>query len=812
MDYCVQWARPWRGGPRPVDPEPEFAFEKFTSTRMAQTITHTTILPPLSIRDIVALIFILLLLPQLVSCVILLTYILSGSTKFLGGKFLARHLLGHQSLDLAYDTWNVNSHYKNKLIGFSLQIFSVNSLVLLVFYYLFPKSWLQYLVILAKSIVASELIGSTTTTTTTITSITSTNPHGHTTTTTTVNNSPKKKPDPRSNASIGHLLICFVLVMYINYFVREWLLAIDIRQFRTVVLHVVRLTALVLQGQPAELFPALVFLALFPSSRFKFSSHPFNRWAIHTAINHLNWLEAAVVRLSLFLWRMSLVLNYVYLVLCIHVVFLTFSPLLSKIILLKDYSRTLDHLLSLTPSIPLDFKRTSLFISSNDEINVEPAPMERKPDIFEVNLDPSISNEPLPHSAPPLSIAAKNFEIFCVTPFSSKPLLKPGTKVNSQKTSAASPPPSSTTIVDKNLVSIVLVQPFWSLLASAKIMFMNPRFFAGQATTTKNSGHRFITGRRGGPVLRISVSYIDATRVIFRVLDTETFRATIDDLEDVAITVNGVDWPYSEFVTGDNEQGEVVLISVYGLTPLYQYEVEFSRKSDGLLLSQFVVNTISSNRAILNKSQEMSPLLTLQSSLVSAIENLNLLKAKYKKLKKDENKRIADIKREIDAYKNKLGKASDARSSSKLKGLKHLVKQLEGDIASLNSSLDNIGLIQEEIHNDYKEEEVTLQHEIDTLEATISHHDSVLASHKAALKQAEHEYQALVAKRKRTISKQHAKTQDIARLNGDLRTLKKNGILHRIHKKQRKVQERFESIMPKVLEARVQLEKELPTD
>lgn len=110
---------------------------------LSETISTTTVLPPTSIRDITALIFILLALPQSVSCIILTTYILSGSTKFLGGKLIVKQLLRrnryhddfYSGRSDNYEFSRKNLNYKSKLIGSALQAFSINAIILLTIHY-----------------------------------------------------------------------------------------------------------------------------------------------------------------------------------------------------------------------------------------------------------------------------------------------------------------------------------------------------------------------------------------------------------------------------------------------------------------------------------------------------------------------------------------------------------------------------------------------------------------------------------------------------------------------------------------------------
>lgn len=896
-------------------------FEKTTTNSSFESINSTTILPPSSIRDIVALVFILLSLPQFISCIILTTYILSGSSKFIGGKFVAKHLLRGANIDVSYDHFSINSNYKSKLIGFSLQIFSINSIILLIFYYFSPKNWLQYLVVLAKSIIASELIGFSSSTSSTITSITSTNPSGGVTTTTTINqNSPNSSiPNPNQNPNpnkkinskrqyenkyfSNHFLnsiICFIFVISINYLIQDWILLIDFKQVKVLLRDLFSILQTYLL-EPSQLHnnekynqfvnsindmndndniyssdlnlnqgffskltssrsPFLITSQIFSNNNRNFNHHYMsknyyyntlsyhfvNKFIIYTAIHYFNLNETSIQKLSLILRRCSIILNYFYLVLCIHVVILTISPILNRIILLKDYSRTLDHLSSLTPMVPLEFKRMippppSVLANENGDqviINVEPpfSHLSASPylekltnELNEVNLDDSISLSSIPESNSNKisSTAAKNFETFCLTPFTNKAAnclnFKSSnfSKVDSyvEYDTKKIPVNPTTTIVDNNVLRVFSVQPFWSLLASSKIIFQKPRLFAGQPSETKVDDTKYLNLESNEFELKFAVIFIDGTRVLLKALDLQKDKKFFDShsSNDFEININGLSWPYSEIYRGEDfdNQDEVFMICIYGLTPLFQYEIDISEKVHGERIYHSVVNTVSANsKKVLYRSPEITPLKTVQSSLISTIDNLNSLKTKYRKVKKDENKKLADLRKEIVNLRNKIQKfksnnkqGNDSRASGKLKGLKHSVIQLENEIDSLHESLNDSSSIQKSTYNEYKSEETQLVSEIKDLEAFIADYDLTINEYKNKLKLAEQDQQLIIGKNKKLQSKQQMKNQEILKLNSELKNLKKHGI-NGIHKRKKKVEERFETIMPKLMSAKAQLEKE----
>lgn len=847
-----------------------------------ETIHATNISPPSSIRDIVALVFILLALPQFISCIILTTYILSGSSKFIGGKVVAKHLLKGASMDVNYDHFSINSNYKSKLIGFSLQIFSINSVILLIFYYFSPKNWLQYLVVLAKSIIASKLIGFSSTSSSTITYMTSASPSGEVTTTTTVNHHPpnssisnsngKKINYKRENKYLGnHFLnsiICFTVVIAINYLIQDWILSIDFKQVKALIrdlfsllrsyplhndkfandidtndIHSPKLSFnqgffSKINGSPFLLTSQKYFHHHYMNKNYYYNTlsyHFINKLVIYAAIHYLDLNESSIQKLSLVLKRCSIILNYFYLVLCIHVVILTISPILNRIILLKDYSRTLDHLSSLTPMVPLEFKKIapppSISVSDSGEqiiVNVEPplsSHIEKLRELNEITLDDSISLSSMPdmNTNKISSTAAKNFETFCLAPFTNRAdnglnFKSPSfTKVASyvENDSRRIPPNPVTTIMDENVLRMFSVQPFWSLLASCRIIFERPRLFAGQPSKTQNYNANLADSESTDFDTKFAAVFIDDTRVVLKAIDSLKFKKFLD--AGFEININGISWPYSEIYHGesfDNSE-DAFMICIYGLTPLYQYEIDIFNKAQDEKIYHSVINTVSSSaRKVLSKSPQIDPMNTLQSSLISTIENLNNLKVKYRKVKKDENKKLADLRKEIVNLRNKIQKiksnskqGNDTRTAGKLKGLKHSVIQLELEIDSLNESLNDSSSLQKSAYNEYKSEEAELLSQIKELEDFISGYDATINEYKNKLKLAEQDQQFIIGKNKKLQSKQQLRNQEILKLNTEIKNLKKLGI-NAIQKRKKNVEERFETVIPRIMQAKAQLEKE----
>lgn len=801
------------------------------------------ILTPMTTRDVIALIFILLMLPQGISCLVLTAYILSGSFKSMAGKVIAKYLMhvGESPIYSAADKGTPsarNRYYRSELVGEFLQLFSINSFILLVYHYTLPKAWLQYLIVLAKSIIASRLVGSYTTGSTTYVSVVSPNSTTMTTTTTSGQNGTQKSDAKYSTSKFFNSLLGFVSVILINNLIKNWILPLNMAQLLGDIAKLYRDFGTNNEFSLENIFHALFATSPFLASYSYFSSKQghfyFNnrkvspksnllsKFIIHVSINYLNFSDESVQTISKILRETSVVVNYAYLVLCIHVISLTISPLLQRIFILKDYSKTLDHLSCLTPVVPYGgFKKSGLIPTDTASdsivvINVEQPQLLRttqksRTGLYEVKVEPEVAKS-LASSQVILSanlIPASNFEIFCLVPPTNKSAIF-GSRTNQSRTivdrkrsnSSATP---STTIMDKYFT--ISVQPIWSWLAAIKILNKNPKFFAGASTKTKNNGAKFVTPSTECK-LQLATAFIDDSKIVLEVLDRKHFDKVFQN--GLSVRVNDVDWLYASLlIGGQSEKGqEKVSICIYGLTPLFQYEIDFFEDDD--LVGHFVVNTVSLSTSpkipsVMNVSLEATPFSTLQSSLKSTISNLNDAKASFKKIKKEENKKVADLKKQIDNMKSKIDKygsnqVSEGRASGKMKGLQHSVMQLENEIREIQENLTQLSKSSEVFQGDYRDEEENLNKEIAELESMIAANELSTSKLKNDIKAVQTDKNQTETKRKKLLNKMQSREDEISRLNANVRNMKK-ALISKFQKRQKKVQERFDTILPNVTHA-----------
>lgn len=814
-----------------------------------QFLAQNAILKPMTGRDIVALIFILLMLPQGILCLVLTGYILLGLFKSMVGKAVARFmLLTEETTDYELEARPTLKYryYRSELVGDLLQLFLINSFILLVCHYTLPKSWLQCLVVLAKSIVASRLVGSYTMGSTTYVSVVSAQSLTTTTTTTTSGQNVSQlqnggKNDIKySTNNFFNSLIGFFLVIALNNFILNWVLRLnfplllkDLGSFYK---------NLGAGNENSEVTFESVLRALFTKSPFFVSfnylsakkgsyiidsrklfgkSNLISKFIIHVSINYLNLGGKSILSISFILRESSIVINYAYLVLCIHVISLTISPFLQRIFIFKDYSKTLDHLLSLTPDVPYSgFKKNGLItnlpretnsdsvvvinVDSQQQMAGSSVPLELK-----VNAEVSLSRFTPVSASDSNLVPSSNFKIFCLVPTTNKSLAMGGrtnkTIVDHRKRSNSNAAPS-TTIMDKYFT--ISIQPIWSWLAAMKILAVAPRLFGGAPSKVKNNGSRFF-GEATELLLPLAVAHIGESRVVFEILDRDMFDKVYHD--GFSVRVNDTNWLYVSLLVGerDGDSQERFYLSIEGLAPFFQYEIEFLAQQ--LVVGHHVVNTTSHDH-FKCASMDLTSIGSLQHSLEYHIDTFNELKVCLKKAKKDENKRVSELKKQIETLKSKIdkfgGNPSESKLGLKLRGLQNSVTQLENEIRDLKLQISKLDSSNGHDQDHYKDEEKKLNDEISELETYISGFEANTAKLRNDLKGAIGDKDFTDAKRKKLTDKLEQRREDINKLNGEVRALKKV-LLTKFQKRQKRINDRFDVIIPKVDEACEVLSREL---
>ncbi|KAK6204425.1 uncharacterized protein RJT21DRAFT_8414 [Scheffersomyces amazonensis] len=732
--------------------------------------TSSSLFPFTSLRDILSLIFILLTLPQTISLFLIIIYIILGPS-FVGGKFVMEFFLDqdhHQPLII---------NFKQLSITFS-KILGVNSIIFLSLNLIIhKKSYFNYLVILSKSIISSDLIGSS--------SINYINSISQKRITTKIQYDDNKKI---LNSHLINSIICFLIINYINY-VLNWLnLSFKfIKFYNTNIGYINNLTFHYLTSKLYLILCIhIINSTLFKKSTILQSSIPnITDNESSSSSTNKNHLTPKIVQIDVNIPPISNIQPSSNSVAIKNFENFIISPFNSKLTILKNRLRS-----------------NSLKINSLPSIYSKSVPV--------VNVHNNMNNNSNTNGIIHLNNSHSNSH-------SNSNITLPSTSSTTTTSSTTATSTSlTTTTISNNITTIentVIIQPFWSILAASKAILRNPKLFNGEITRSKNNVSELTNHKSSkGQNLIMSTILIDNSKVIFSVLKNDLFN-----IEDLTVMINNVSWSYYKFIEEEKEKekenDKQVYLIIHGLSSNFQYEIDIVNK-DNEIIEHFLINTESINsdseddeRSILHdsSSSSASSLTTLQISLISTLKSLNSLKSKYKKQKKDDHKRILEMKNNIENLKNKMSKYNKSNGNNenrlfgKLKGLKHSVMQLEMDIEHLNSSISNLITEETGIKNHFRRQERDYLKQIKELEKIYDEYCERIKIEKTKLKASSTELQNMNGKKQKLINKQQLRVEEIKTLNNDLKNIRRNEILNKLGKRIKKTNDKFDTILPRVL-------------
>ncbi|RKP30318.1 hypothetical protein METBISCDRAFT_16597 [Metschnikowia bicuspidata] len=790
---------------------------------------NPTILAPHCSLDTVALIFLFSTLPTWVSCIVLSSYILLGSFKSLASKSIAKWLFNFdQSVQFSLDACvsRKNKFYRSELIGQFLQLFSINSFILLVFHYSLPPVWSCYLTILAKAIVASRLVGTFTTGSTTYVSVVSNSTNSNVTTTTTTttttcnhatsysNSSHKSEYRYATNSFLNSLVSC-ATVLAVDFCVKkldalfflEFLRGNAAKHNLPLALHNL---IFMLPDADADFKDIQV-----TDARFHYSQSFASRLFLLVMARFFKLDHNHIRSLSHFLKDFSVATYYAYLVLCIHVISLAIAPFLRKVFILKSYLRTLDHLSVLTPDIPHGgLKRNSLVsgvtrdTTSNAVVVINVELVQQKSTSVDQGLK-VIKVNPAQYMGYDFSLAedsshnvsAENFKNFCLIPPTNK-TSSVSTKTNHTKTivdrkKTATNSIPSTTIMEKYFT--ISIQPLWSWLAALKIITREPLLFAGSRSNLRGSGTRDLHSKTRTP-LKCCVVSIEDSCVTFEVLD-EPINA-----EELTVEVNGIAWDFVDVFQSEDGASSApkTFISVFFLSPLALFDIAMflARRFAG----SFLVSTrLAQDSSFLTESEFPSQIDSLRASLSTAVTSLGDLKQNIEKAKNEENKRLSDLCKQLYILKSKYDNgqsadSSDARLSSKIKGLQNSLNQLEAEIRNLEGKIAAMQRPGAQSEDDFANKERQLLEQISELQESISNYEAESSKLRQDTKMIEGEKASMEAKLKKMETKLQDNREEIQKLVAESKSLKR-ALIMKIQRKRRNMHERYELIIANILDA-----------
>ncbi|EGV65722.1 hypothetical protein CANTEDRAFT_112586 [Yamadazyma tenuis ATCC 10573] len=697
---------------------------------------------------------------------------MSGSTKFFGGKLFIKYFefKSKQAVDSFYysgSTLDLRSKFSSLT-----QILAVSSFILFVIIDVFPAWVYGSLDILAKTIIAAELIGSSTSN---LTVVSSSNSHatqqqqnnGTPYYTSPSSNTQGQTSKPHTNQILNNdylkVLSYFLLVVSLDSLQQRLDFQLILKCFSQ------------LDFEP--LISTKVFHSYLrrPQSSFFTGRFPDISKIVSSATPSPKLL--------------GILLKYFYYELCINVIIVKFEPIFS-IIGLKRISNNFDHLNNLNPNIPIrnkNFKEDPILISKTNSIVDFPSipvislkSTELNNKLVDVPIKRYVTDSKI-NFQKTNSISGKNFEIFVLKTFTNKKVSSTSNNIRVNKNS------NSTLIIDK---SVSIIQPVWSLLAVLKILFKNSNLFQGKPNDQNESHYELDSSLSRPNKLLLAPEYIDSSRVLFRSINAESKIPT-----NIKIDLNDLEWDYFKVY------GNFLLI--YALSPLSQFEITISNSKEETI-ANLLISTPSDEKSIIRESKSLSSVETLKLSLKSTLKSLEKMKIELKEFKKEENKRQGEAKKNNELLLEKISKTSnhDEQNLKKIKILKQSVKQFEIDIANLEDEIKQASQVDLDLNDS------ALWKDIESLQDEISKHEGLIEEINCRLKETEE----MKVQNSQKLDKLVLKAYDISsEAESHLEEVDsfRTGVLKKLGRKIARFNEGFDSIIPHIQADYSELSKSL---
>lgn len=408
--------------------------------------------------------------------------------------------------------------------------------------------------------------------------------------------------------------------------------------------------------------------------------------------SHFNYTEFSIKFLTY-------LINYFNLLLSIHVILMAFASTFKK----NFISKSINQLTSDLNNISNSTNNNSIVLNNKDDKN----------QILEIKICDELSNS---------SIPMENEEII---KGDDAPASYPQESTNSDLDSV-----STSTIVAENFEmfvnssftkpknSIKSIQPLWALVATAKAMSLRKDIYSGEVEINKNDNslilsdyvnkydeYKFANFEEDSTNfynkrISIFINYIGETLISFQL---KNYNQGL-----IIIRVNGVIW--YQVSTGEFNGEEYFIVG--GLTPSSQYDIQFIIEDEDhlgdkkkYLIDDLIVSTTDVNGVAKSNSTSkvLSPLITLQESLITTNDNLLKEKLKLKKTRKEISKKISSYKQDIEILKSKISNSdkNDEKNWKKVLSLRTSVKQVEEDFSKIEKETSEIETKENEINEIY---------------------------------------------------------------------------------------------------------------
>ncbi|KAF8471814.1 hypothetical protein BDZ91DRAFT_846430 [Kalaharituber pfeilii] len=188
------------------------------------------------------------------------------------------------------------------------------------------------------------------------------------------------------------------------------------------------------------------------------------------------------------------------------------------------------------------------------------------------------------------------------------------------------------------------------------------------------------------------------------------------------VRVNGIAWPQADIYRSEKDEDvenadverrdEVWLIDITGLTPATEYDFEFVKTKGGVPFYQTSACTLPAQvpssvavPAPPPSSRPLSPVTTLLNTLSQATTTLAEQKLRLKRMKKENNRRLASIRSEIDTLKSRLGGGDkgEERARRRVLSLREFVRRAEEEIEKMTVELTRLESVPDAVEKEWKQ-------------------------------------------------------------------------------------------------------------
>ncbi|KAK4191275.1 hypothetical protein QBC35DRAFT_487824 [Podospora australis] len=335
-------------------------------------------------------------------------------------------------------------------------------------------------------------------------------------------------------------------------------------------------------------------------------------------------------------------------------------------------------------------------------------------------------------------------------------------------------------------------QPLWAALASTKIVMVKEYELSHATSESSSSNATDIHNLGNAPFNtqpeKIWICYVGCDEVCFNTSyfperpvsedpSEEDGQPGVDMMKPFYVRVNNAVWQPTRIIpieSGEDtsDQGTRWTGDIYGLTPLSNYECEFvSTLTDQVIFSTSVrtIQAKTSDLEVTSKAagnqrshaRHDSPATTLRASIAAAEAKLADEKQRLKAVKKDNNRKLSALRKEIEKLSSAVQSAGgeDEKLRQKVAQNKVQEKRAEESISELDAELKDLESIPEDLLTEYRAKQSEWSSEKAQFDKARAAFKTFKASIDKEIKSLEEEKASLQAKRNK-IATRIAKVDD----------------------------------------------------